>query len=287
MKLKSPYLVKPGEKLKLSSLKTNSTGDFAHNDDAEDALADDLKQLDELQQLLYASQDKAVLVVLQGMDTAGKDGTIRHIFSGINPEGCQVASFKVPTTLERRHDFLWRCQVQMPPRGIIGIFNRSHYEEVLSPRVHGLIPKKTVAKYLEDINAWEKTLADNNVLILKFFLHISRKEQTERLQARIDDPSKHWKMAASDFEERPFWPDYMKAYEDILRETSHKHAPWFVVPSDHKWYRNVVISGVLRQALEGLKMRYPAPTFDPSGMQLADESAKDAARDVKARAAKA
>jgi PPK2 family polyphosphate:nucleotide phosphotransferase len=283
MKLKSPYLVKSGSKVKLSSYTTDDTGDIADHKAAEPLLDKHRDQLSELQELLYASEAKAVLIVLQGMDTAGKDGTIRHIFSGINPQGCDVAAFKVPTSLEARHDFLWRCHVQVPPRGMIGIFNRSHYEDVLSPRVHGKLSKKEVARHLDDINAWERTLTDNDVVILKFFLHISHDEQTRRLQARVDDPSKHWKLSPADFQERQFWPDYMAAYEDIFRTTSHKHAPWFIIPSDHKWYRNVAISEILVDALKSLKLEYPAATFDPSGINLETESPKQVARQVKQR----
>lgn len=283
MKLKSPYLVKPGSKVKLSHLSTDDKGDFADSAAAEPELAKHLQQLSELQEVFYASQRKALLIVLQGMDTAGKDGTIRHIFSGINPQGCNVAAFKVPTPLEARHDFLWRCQLEAPARGMIGIFNRSHYEQVLSPRVHGKLPGKQVRRDLDDINAWEKTLTDNDVVILKFFLHISREEQTRRLQDRIDTPDKHWKLSPSDFEERPFWPEYMKAYEETFAATSHKHAPWFIIPADHKWYRNVAISAILVEAMEGLKLEYPAPTFDPSGISLSEESPKAAARKIERR----
>jgi PPK2 family polyphosphate:nucleotide phosphotransferase len=274
MKLKSPYLVKPGTKVKLSSFKTDDTGDFKNSDAADPVLKKHGKRLDELQEVFYASQGKALLIVLQGMDTAGKDGTIRNIFAGINPQGCQVAAFKVPTSLEARHDFLWRCHLEVPPRGMIGVFNRSHYEDVLSPRVHGKLSKKQVKRHLDDINAWEKTLTDNDVVILKFFLHISHEEQTRRLQARIETPDKHWKLSPSDFEERRFWGDYMEAYEDLLRETSHKHAPWFVIPSDHKWYRNVAISSIIVEAMQGLKLTYPPPTFDPTGIDLFNDTAE-------------
>jgi PPK2 family polyphosphate:nucleotide phosphotransferase len=280
MKLKSPYLVKPHTKVRLSHLPTNETGDFADKAAMDAATADHAKKLDDLQELFYAAQSKALLVVLQGMDTAGKDGTIRHIFSGVNPQGCQVASFKVPTQLELRHDFLWRCQAQVPPRGMIGIFNRSHYEDVLSPLVHGHITAKQAAQHIEEINDWERMLAGNDVVILKFFLHISRAEQTRRLQERIDERKKHWKLSPSDFEERPFWPKYMRAYEEILRETSKKHAPWFVIPSDHKPYRSMVISGILVEAMQRMKLKYPKPTFDPSGITLEDETPEEAAKEV-------
>jgi PPK2 family polyphosphate:nucleotide phosphotransferase len=280
MKLKSPYLVKPHTRVRLSRLPASASGDFTDKVAMDAATADHAKKLDNLQELFYAAQSKALLIVLQGMDTAGKDGTIRHIFSGVNPQGCQVASFKVPTQLELRHDFLWRCHAQVPPKGMIGIFNRSHYEDVLSPVVHGHVKTKQAAQRIEEINDWESMLAGNDVVILKFFLHISREEQTRRLQERIDKNKKHWKLSPSDFEERPFWPKYMRAYEEILRETSRKHAPWFVIPSDHKPYRNVAISGIIVEAMERMKLKYPKPTFDPSGIKLEDETPQEAAKQV-------
>jgi PPK2 family polyphosphate:nucleotide phosphotransferase len=280
MKLKSPYLVKPHTKVRLAHLPTDATGDFADKAAMDAATGEHARKLDDLQELFYAAQAKALLIVFQGMDTAGKDGAIRHIFSGVNPQGCQVASFKVPTQLELRHDFLWRCHDQVPPKGMIGIFNRSHYEDVLSPVVHGHITSKEATRHMEEINDFERMLADNDVVILKFFLHISREEQTRRLQERIDERKKHWKLSPSDFEERPFWPDYMRVYEEILRETSKKHAPWFVIPSDHKPYRNVVISGILVEAMERMKLKFPKPTFDPSGINLEDETPEDAAREI-------
>ena len=284
MKLKSPYLVKPNTKVKLSSIKTDSTGSFEDSTAAAPVLEEHRRKLAELQELFFASQAKAFLIVLQGMDTAGKDGTISHIFSGVNPQGCDVAAFKVPTSLEARHDFLWRCHEQVPPRGMIGIFNRSHYEDVLSPRVHGHMSRKQAHQHLEDINAWEKILTDNNVVILKFFLHISHAEQTRRLQARIDDPAKHWKISLSDFQERQYWSEYMAAYEDIFTLTSTKHAPWLLIPSDHKWFRNVTISGLLVETLKSLKLKLPAPTFDPTGINLAAESPKAVAKQATQRA---
>jgi len=283
MKLKSPFLIKPHSKVKLAHISTSSHDGFADKGAAEPVLAKHRDKLSELQDVFYASQKKALLIVLQGMDTAGKDGTISHIFSGINPQGCDVASFKVPTPLEARHYFLWRCQVQTPPRGMIMIFNRSHYEDVLSPRVHGLIDTKTARERMQDINKWEESLADNDVAIVKFFLHISHAEQTRRLQSRIDDPDKHWKLSPADFEERQFWGKYTNAYEDILTHTSRKHAPWFVIPADNKWFRNVAISEILVDLLKGMNLKYPKPTFNPTGIKLSDETSKTAAAKVNAR----
>jgi PPK2 family polyphosphate:nucleotide phosphotransferase len=283
MKSTSPYLIPPHTKVKLSKLSTSDHDGFRDKAAADALVEKHTEQLNKLQEVFYASQAKAMLIVLQGMDTAGKDGTIRHIFSGINPQGCDVTSFKVPTPLEARHDFLWRCQAATPARGMIGIFNRSHYEDVLAPRVHGLIDAKTVKRRLDDINAWEQTLANEDVLVLKFYLHISRDEQTERLQSRIDTPDKYWKLSPADFEERRFWPKYIDAYQDIVRHTSHKHAPWFVIPSDHKWYRNVAISSVLVEAMRNLKLKYPPPTFNPEGIDLRKESPARVAKQAKAR----
>ena len=268
MKLKSSYLIKPHATVRLSRLSTAETGDFKSEKAAAALLVKHRDQLDKLQEVFYASQQKALLIVLQGMDTAGKDGTIRHIFSGVNPEGCEVTSFKVPTPLEARHDFLWRAHTAVPPRSMIGIFNRSHYEDVLSPRVHKLISDKTARRRLDDINEFEDMLTDNGVIILKFFLHISYEEQTRRLQSRIDTPDKHWKLSEADFHEREFWPRYEDAYNGILSATSRRHAPWFAIPSDHKWYRNVAISQIIVNAMQGLKLKYPAPTFDASQIKL-------------------
>jgi PPK2 family polyphosphate:nucleotide phosphotransferase len=283
MKIKSPFLVKPHSKVRLSQLSTDEHKPFRSEPDAEVTLEKHRKQLEDLQEVFYASQAKALLIVLQGMDTAGKDGTVRHIFSGINPQGCQVASFKVPTPIEQRHDFLWRCQAQTPPRGIMGIFNRSHYEDVLSPVVHGKVSREVARRRMDDINRWEHTLTDNNIVVLKFFLHISQEEQTRRLQARLDDPNKHWKLSPADFEERKFWPNYVTAYEDILNHTSHKRAPWFVIPADHKWFRNVEISGILVDVLQSLKLSYPKPTFDSKGIKLTNETKASAAKKVAKR----
>ena len=217
---------------------------------------------------MYAEQKHAVLIVLQGMDTAGKDGTISHIFSGIDPQGCDVASFKVPTPIEARHDFLWRAHQVVPPRGMIVIFNRSHYEDVLSPRVHSVITKKEARERLDEINDFEAMLSRNGVIILKFFLHISREEQRRRLDKRLQDPDKHWKLSEADFRERKFWDEYTIAYQQIFESTSVGHAPWFVIPSDFKWHRNLAISEILVEAMGGLKMKYPKATFDPAGVTL-------------------
>jgi PPK2 family polyphosphate:nucleotide phosphotransferase len=267
MKLKSPWLIKPHQKVSLADF-DSSAHDGLSEEIAKAALERHRKDLADQQELLYAAQKHSVLIVLQGMDTAGKDGTISHIFSGVNPQGCDVASFKVPTPLEARHDFLWRCHEKTPAAGMITIFNRSHYEQVLWPRVHKVINAKTARENMDQINDFESMLARNGTLILKFFLHISREEQKSRLQSRLDTPEKHWKISEADLKERAYWPQYVDAYEDILSHTSRKDAPWFVIPSDHKWFRNDAISRILVDALSHLKLAYPKPTIDVSKIKL-------------------
>lgn len=268
MKINSPYLIKPHAQVKLGKKSSSDTNGFKSEESAAAVLVKHRTQLAALQEVLFASEKKALLIVLQGMDTAGKDGTISHIFSGINPQGCDVTAFKVPTPLEARHDFLWRAHSAVPPRGMIGIFNRSHYEDVLSPRVHKVITDKTMRRRLDDINGFESMLYDNDIVVLKFFLHISRDEQTSRLQARIDKAKKNWKLSEADLHERKFWPQYQSAYERILSTTSHKHAPWFVIPSDNKWFRNLAISAILVGVMKGLKLSYPDPIVDASSVKL-------------------
>ena len=250
--------VKPGEKIDLSKWDPNDMGDF--KGDKEEGLAEVAKldkELDALQELLYAEHKHKVLIVLQAMDTGGKDGAIQHVFDGVNPQGVRVAKFDVPTQEELDHDYLWRIHKAMPANGEIVIFNRSHYEDVLAVRVHNLVPPKVWKKRFGQINHFEHYLADNGTTILKFFLHIDKDEQKKRLQARLDDPTKHWKFRMGDLAERKLWSDYMQAYEDVLSKTSTKYAPWFVVPSNRKWVRDLVISSVLVDMLKNLKMKFP------------------------------
>jgi PPK2 family polyphosphate:nucleotide phosphotransferase len=255
----SPYLVEPGKKLKLSKHDTADKGKFEDREEAETVIAKNLEKLAELQEVLYAESKRSLLVVLQAMDAGGKDGTIRHIFSGVNPQGCQVTSFKSPSLLERSHDFLWRVHQQAPPKGMIGIFNRSHYEDVLIVRVHKIVPKEIWSKRYDHISNFERQLADDGTKILKFFLHISKDEQKQRLQERLDDPEKHWKFNPEDIEERKHWDAYMNAFEDALEKTSAKFAPWYVVPADRKWFRNWVISDTIVRTLKEMDPKYPAP----------------------------
>ncbi len=254
------YRVKPGQKIDLDQWDPDDRRYFEGNkDDGEKAVEKMSLALEPLQELLYAEHKRRILVVLQGMDTSGKDGVIRHVFSNANPQGVRVASFKVPTPIELDHDYLWRIHQQTPGRGEIVIFNRSHYEDVLVVRVHNLVSEQVWQKRYEQINAFERTLAEEGTLIFKFFLHISKKEQKERLIERIEVPEKNWKFNPGDLEERKLWKDYDHAYEDVLSRTSTPQAPWYIVPSDRKWYRNLVISTVLIDALKSLEMKFPAP----------------------------
>ncbi len=262
--VENPYLVVPGKKFKLSDRPTDDTGRFKDKEDAAGATAKNLEKLEELQELLYAEAKHAVLVVLQSMDTGGKDGTIEHVFGGIDPQGCSVTSFKTPTSVELAHDFLWRHHIAVPPRRMIGIHNRSHYETVLIERVHDLVPKGVWSVRYDHINTFEKMLADEGVTILKFFLHISKDEQKKRLEARLQNPAKHWKFDPGDLKEREHWDEYQEAYEDALKKCSTEHAPWYVVPADRKWFRNWVVSDTLVHALESLDMKYPPP---PAGIE--------------------
>ena len=240
--------VDPGEKVRLAKTDTDRTAGLTKSAGNE-RLETLSEQLAELQELLFAAHRHAVLIVLQGMDTSGKDGTIKHVMSHVNPLGCRVEAFKVPTEEELAHDFLWRVHKVTPARGTMTIFNRSHYEDVIVVRVHDLAPKSVWEARYDHIVDFERTLADNGTLILKFFLHISREEQEERLLEREKDPSKAWKLSAADWRERERWDDYMQAYEDAIVRTSTKHAPWHIVPADKKWFRNLAIAEAAVDAL--------------------------------------
>jgi PPK2 family polyphosphate:nucleotide phosphotransferase len=261
------YLVKPGTKVDLSKWDPNDKGDFKGG--KEEGLAEVGKlnaKLEELQELLFAEHKHKILIVLQAMDTGGKDGVIRRVFDGVNPQGVRVASFKVPTEEELDHDYLWRVHKVVPGRGEMVIFNRSHYEDVLAARVRNIVPRETWKKRYDQINAFERHLADTGTTILKFFLHIDRDEQKARLEARLADPTKQWKFRLGDLEERKLWPEYMKAYEDALAKTSTEHGPWYIVPSNRKWYRDLVISTVLAETLKKLDMRFPEPEENLDGV---------------------
>ena len=263
------YQVKPNAKLDLSKHDPADRGEFRNGkDEALPEMAKLNDRLTELQELLYAENKRRILIVLQAMDTGGKDGTIRRVFSGVNPQGVRVASFKVPTPEELAHDYLWRVHKVVPGNGEIVIFNRSHYEDVLVVRVHNIVPKEVWSKRYEQINNFERLLAETGTTILKFFLHIDLDEQKERLQARLDDPAKHWKFRLGDLDERKLWPEYMKAYEDALEKTSTDYAPWYVIPANRKWYRDLVISRILVETLEGLNMQYPKSEENLEGVVI-------------------
>ena len=254
------FRIKPATKVKLDRVDPGFT--HASETEAAASLEAEKARLHELQGLLYAEHARSLLICLQGMDTSGKDGTIGHIFGAMNPQGCRVTSFKAPSGEELSHDFLWRIHRAVPAKGEVVIFNRSHYEDVLVARVHKLVSKSTWSRRYEQINAFEEELAAEGTHILKFFLHISKQEQLKRFKARLDDPSKQWKISEADYAERKYWGDYVAAYDDALSRCSTKHAPWFVIPSDHKWFRNLAIARIVVATLEALKMRYPKPTVD-------------------------
>jgi PPK2 family polyphosphate:nucleotide phosphotransferase len=257
------YRVKPGAKLDLAKLDPGSTAEFkGSKKKAEERLGELSARLEELQEALWAEHKHKVLVVLQGMDTSGKDGTISHVFEGVNPAGVSVANFKAPTPEELDHDFLWRVHPKVPGRGEIVIFNRSHYEDVVAVRVKRLAPPAVWRARYDQINDFERLLADTGTVILKFFLHIDKDEQKERLQARLDDPAKRWKFRRGDLDDRQLWPDFWAAYEEALSRTSQKWAPWYIVPANKKWYRNLVIATLLVETLEGLEIQLPEPEED-------------------------
>jgi PPK2 family polyphosphate:nucleotide phosphotransferase len=235
-------------------------------DEARDATKDQLERLAELQDRLWAQQRHAVLVVLQGIDASGKDGAIRRVMSAFNPQGCQVSSFKVPTAEEAAHDFLWRVHQRVPAKGEIGVFNRSHYEEVLVVRVHELVPREVWTGRYELMNDFEETLTETGTTIVKFFLHISRDEQRERLQERYENPKKRWKFSLGDLEERALWHEYMKAYEDALSKTSTTTSPWYVIPSNRNWFRDLAIATILADTIADLKPEYPEPPDLPKNL---------------------
>ena len=269
-RLAAPYCVRDGGKFRLKHIDPTDTGELEdeNRELAQQLLARGVERMARLQEKLAAQGDWSLLLIFQAMDAAGKDGAIKHVMSGVNPQGCQVVSFKAPSREELSHDYLWRCVRALPERGRIGIFNRSYYEEVLAVRVHRdlleaqSLPRSLVAGRIweqryQDIRAFERHLASSGVVIRKFFLHVSKKEQKRRLLERLDDPEKHWKFSANDVRQRASWNEYMRAYEDMVRETASDHAPWLVVPADHKWYTRLVVAAAIVDALEELDLEFP------------------------------
>lgn len=262
------WRVEPGSKVRLDQVDTRSTAGAPGDKSATTAALDDLhEELAELQERLYAEGERSLLVVLQAIDAGGKDGTIAHVFRGLNPAGSRVVSFKVPSEEERSHDFLWRVHAKVPAKGEVVVFNRSHYEDVLVVRVHDLVPEKVWRPRYGAINAFEENLAAAGTRIVKLYLHISKEEQAERFQARLDDPTKRWKFRTGDLEERKRWDDYIAAFEEAISRTSTDVAPWYVIPADRKWYRNWAISRILIETIEDMDPQYP-PAEDLSGVTI-------------------
>ncbi len=269
-KLARPYCITDGDKFRLKDIDPGDIGDLVAEDKehAKEAHQTGIEALSELQDKLYAEDRWALLIIFQAMDAAGKDGAIKHVMSGVNPQGCQVASFKAPSAEDLDHDYLWRCQKKLPERGRIGIFNRSYYEEVLVVRVHPellekqkvppvLVGKDMWEKRYKDIRCYERYLSRNGILVRKFFLHVSRKEQKRRFLERLDRPEKNWKFSASDAHERGYWKAYMEAYEDMIRQTATEECPWYVVPADNKWFTRAIVAAAVIDALGSLDLRYP------------------------------
>ena len=254
------FCVEPGSKVDLGKIDAGFKDVHESHQHALPEIEAFSQKLHDLQYLMYAEGRRSLLICLQGRDAAGKDGTINHVLGAMNPQGCTVTGFKVPSKEEAAHDFMWRYHKATPGTGQVAIFNRSHYEDVLVVRVHDLVAKKIWSKRYEHINNFEKLLHDNGTHILKFYLHIDREEQLRRFKQRIDDPARHWKISEGDYAERPFWDAYTAAFEDLLGKCSTAHAPWFVIPSNHKWFRNLAISKIVVETLEKLGMQFPAPT---------------------------
>ena len=261
---KQPLVPPFGAKVNLKDYDPAYMGGFSGKAEVKQALNDDLAQMNLLQETLYAEAKRSILIVIQAMDTGGKDGLIEHVFRGLNPTGVHVASFKAPSAEELSHDFLWRIHPHAPGKGMISVFNRSHYEDVLVVRVHDLVPKQVWKTRYDHINAFEKLLVDSGTTILKFFLHISKDEQKRRLEDRLKEPDKHWKFNPGDLKERELWGDYMAAYEDAIARCNTEYAPWHIVPANHKWYRNYIVSRTIVETMQAMKLEYPeaAPGFE-------------------------
>jgi len=268
--------VEPGASIRLDEIDADFKPKGLDREEAEERFRELTVELRDLQHLMYAEDRRSLLIVLQGRDAAGKDGTIRHVFGPMNPQGTRVTSFKVPSKEEQAHDFLWRCHRAAPKTGTVGIFNRSHYEDVLVVRVHDLVPKKIWSKRFDHINAFEQLLADKGTVILKFYLHIDRDEQLERFKKRMENPKKNWKISDADYTERPYWDAYTEAFQDTLSKCSTDVAPWFVVPANRKWARNLVIADIVADAMKGLDMRFPKPEVDMEEIRRKYHEAEEA-----------
>jgi len=256
------FRVELGSKVKLDDIDAGYRGEHEDKDSAQQEMEKYTQRLHDLQYLMYAENKRALLIILQGMDAAGKDGTINHVLSAMNLQGCRAYGFKTPTPEELAHDYLWRIHEAAPRKGFVAVFNRSHYEDVLFVRVHNQVPKEVWGKRYDEINAFERQLSDNGTHILKFYLHIDKEEQLERFKQRLDDPNRRWKISEADYVERGYWDEYQRAYEDAISKCSTNHAPWYIIPSNHKWFRNLAVSEILVDTLESLNMTLPAPTVN-------------------------
>jgi PPK2 family polyphosphate:nucleotide phosphotransferase len=262
MSYRKRFEVSPESQVALSEIDSDLTGKHKDKASAADEMKRDDCRLRDLQYLLYAERQRSLLVILQGMDASGKDGTIRHVFGALDPQGARVHAFKEPSREEADHDFLWRAHVYAPGKGELVIFNRSHYEDVLIVRVHDLVPEAVWSKRYELINEFERNLTLAGTTILKFYLHITEKEQLRRFAKRLDDPARQWKISEADYKERAYFPEYVRAYEDVLTKTSTAHAPWFVIPSKRKWFRNLAVSKIVIETLKSFHMKFPPPAVD-------------------------
>jgi PPK2 family polyphosphate:nucleotide phosphotransferase len=271
------FRVRPAARVKLADFDPSFKGRHESEEAATGEMEQYRKRLADLQEMLFVEHRRSLLICLQGLDTAGKDGTIKHFLSAMSPQGCTVTHFDRPSAEEAAHDFLWRVHRAAPARGEVAIFNRSHYEDVLVARVHNLVPKSVWSPRYERINAFEQGLVEHETHVLKFFLHISSEEQLARLKARLDDPTKQWKVSESDYQDRRFWTDYVAAYEEVLSRCSTERAPWFVIPSNHKWFRNLAVARIVVEHLESLNLSYPKPAADLERIRREYHAAKHAA----------
>ena len=274
MDYRKNFVVEPGAKVRLAKIDPSYTGKHESHKKALPEIDKHVRRMDALQYLLYADGNQSLLVVLQALDAAGKDGTIRHIFSGMNPQGTSVMGFKEPSRIELAHDFLWRAHMPAPSKGEVVIYNRSYYENVLVVRVHKLVPRPVWSQYYDLINDFEKLLELNGTRILKFYLHISPDEQLERFKQRLDDKSRHWKISENDYSERELWPKYIEAYEDALARTSTKRAPWYVIPANHKWFRNLAVSQIIADTMDEMGLKLPPTHVDIADIRRKYHSAK-------------
>jgi len=270
------FRVEEGSKVKLDEIDPSYKGEHEDKASAQGELEKHAQRLHDLQYLMYAENKRSLLIILQALDAAGKDGTVNHVLATMNPQGCRVYGFKTPTPEELAHDYLWRIHQATPRKGYVAVFNRSHYEDVLVVRVHNLVPEEVWSKRHDEINAFEKQLVDNGTHIVKFYLHIDAAEQLDRFKQRIDDPNRHWKISESDYTERRYWDDYKRVYEDAISKCSTKHSPWYIIPSNHKWFRNLAVSQILVDTLESLNMQFPAPTVNIEEIKKKYHSALEA-----------